>query len=263
MYKAWIVTRKEWAEVFKNRMVLFTVAFLPLMMTALPLILLSVTSSSGELSEITAADFPGNMDLVCGGLSGDACGQYFLLSEFMLLFMVLPLAIPITIASYSIVGEKTTRTLEPVLATPITTLELLVGKAIAAVAPGIAATWIGFGVFVLGVNLLTASAEVVARLFSPLWLLAIFLVGPLLALGAVSVAVMVSSRASDPRAAEQLSMLVILPLLGVFFAQVMGLFFLNEQLILWMALALFVIDIGLFAFAISLFQRETILTRWK
>ena len=28
------IVRKEWAEVFKNRMVLFTVAFLPLIMTA-------------------------------------------------------------------------------------------------------------------------------------------------------------------------------------------------------------------------------------
>ncbi len=259
----WIVARKEWAEVFKNRMVLFTVAFLPLMITALPLIMLFVTNSSSDLGELTSADIPGNIDMLCGDLSGAACGQYFILSEFMLLFMILPLAIPITIASYSIVGEKTTRTLEPVLATPITTLELLIGKAIAAVGPAIAATWMGFGVFVLGVKLLTASADVVARLFSPLWLLAIFLVGPLLAIGAVSVAVMVSSRATDPRAAEQLSMLVILPLLGIFFGQVTGLFFLNEQLILWMALALIVVDIGLFAFATSLFQRETILTRWK
>ena len=261
--KIWVIARKEWAEVFKNRMVLFTVAFLPLMMTVLPLIILYVTNSSSDLGELTSTDVPGNIDVLCGNLSGVACGQYYILSEFMLLFMILPLAIPITIASYSIVGEKTTRTLEPVLATPITTGELLIGKALAAVCPAIAATWTGFAVFVVGVRLLTASVELISRLFSPHWLLAIFLVGPLLAVGAVCVAVMVSSRASDPRAAEQLSMLVILPLLGVFFGQVTGLFFLNEQLILWMALALVVIDIGLFAFATNLFQRETILTRWK
>lgn len=94
-------------------------------------------------------------------------------------------------------------------------------------------------------------------------MMAIFVVGPLLAIAAVSVAVMISSRVNDPRVAEQLSMLVILPLLAAFFGQVTGLFFINERLILWMAFGLVVIDFGLLAIATNLFQRETILTRWK
>jgi ABC-2 type transport system permease protein len=104
---------------------------------------------------------------------------------------------------------------------------------------------------------------VAARLVDPLWLSAVFVVGPLLAVAAVSVAVMVSSRANDPRVSEQLSMLVILPLLGLFFGQIVGLVFIDETLILWMAVGLVVVDTGLMAFAIHLFQRETILTRWK
>ena len=67
--------------------------------------------------------------------------QIYLINEFLLLFMMMPLIIPITIAAYSIVGEKTTRSLEPLLATPITTAELLIGKGLAAAIPAIAATW--------------------------------------------------------------------------------------------------------------------------
>jgi ABC-2 type transport system permease protein len=189
--------------------------------------------------------------------------MYYLVSQFMLLFMLMPLAIPITIASYSIIGEKTTRTLEPVLATPITTIELLLGKALSAVLPAIAATWFGFGIFVGGAFLMSVNPEVLNRLFDPLWLSTVFLVGPLMAVASVSVAVMVSSRANDPRVAEQLSMLVILPLLGFFFGQVTGLFFLNQTLILWSAVVLTIIDAGLLFFAVRLFERETILTRWK
>ena len=37
------IIKKEWREVFKNRFVLFTVAFLPMMMTALPLVILYFT----------------------------------------------------------------------------------------------------------------------------------------------------------------------------------------------------------------------------
>jgi ABC-2 type transport system permease protein len=121
----------------------------------------------------------------------------------------------------------------------------------------------GFVVFAFGAQLIATSPAVVARLTDPLWLMAIFVVGPLLAIASVSVAVMISSRVNDPRVAEQLSMLVILPLLAAFFGQIAGFFFINEKLILWMSVALVLIDTGLFAFATQLFQRETILTRWK
>jgi len=263
MNKTWIIVRKDWAEVFKNRFVLFTVAFLPLILTALPLIILYATRSTSDLGGFASADMPAGFAALCREMSGGECVQYFIVSQFMLLFMLIPMAIPVTIASYSIVGEKTTRTLEPVLATPVTTFELLAGKALAAAIPAVVVTWLGFAVFVVGTRVLSLSPNVVARLLDPLWLMAIFIVGPLLAVAAVSVTVMVSSRANDPRVAEQLSMLVIMPLLAAFFGQITGLFFINQTLILWMAVGLVVVDSGLLALATHIFQRETILTRWK
>jgi ABC-2 type transport system permease protein len=263
MNKLWIIARKEWAEVFKNRFVLFTVAFLPLIFTALPLIMLATMGESGELEGLTSADMPAQFAELCGGMTGSECGQYFIVSQFMLLFMMMPLAIPVTIASYSIVGEKTTRTLEPLLATPISTLSLLGGKALAAILPAILVTWLGFGVFVVGVVVITGGGGLLVGVLNALWLIAIFVVGPLLSLAAVSVAVMVSSRANDPRVAEQLSMLVILPLLGLFFGQVTGLILVNQQVIIWMAIGVAVLDTGLLIFATQIFQREAILTRWK
>ena len=104
---------------------------------------------------------------------------------------------------------------------------------------------------------------VMDRLLDPFWLIAVFIVGPLLALTGVSVAVMVSSRATDPRTAEQTSMLVFLPVLVIFFAQMAGLILIDARLVLLMALALVVIDAVLLTAAVRLFQRETILTRWK
>ena len=40
---------KEWAEVFKNRMVLFTVSFLPLIFTVLPLVILYATNTGSDI----------------------------------------------------------------------------------------------------------------------------------------------------------------------------------------------------------------------
>lgn len=263
MDKIRTVIGKEWSEVFRNRFVLFAVAFLPLLFTAMPLITLYGMRASGDLDPTVPFDGPPQFVRFCEGLQGGECVQYFLISQFMLLFMMLPLIIPITIASYSIVGEKATRTLEPVLATPITTLELLAGKALAAVIPGLLASWVAFAIFAVGTWILTENPAVSAKLWDPLWMLAVFVVGPLLAVAGVSVAVMVSSRVNDPRVAEQLSMLVLLPLVGVFIGQVTGFIFINEQIILWMALGLLVVDVGLLFFATQLFERETILTRWK
>jgi len=93
--------------------------------------------------------------------------------------------------------------------------------------------------------------------------MAIFVVGPLMSVAAVCVAVMISSRVNDPRAAEQLSMLLVVPLLALFFGRITGFVLINEALIAWMAVTLVVIDAGLIALAINLFQRDTILTRWK
>ena len=187
----------------------------------------------------------------------------YLVSQFISVFLTMPVVIPVMIASYSIVGEKRTRTLEPLLATPITTLELLSGKALAATIPALAASWLSYVAFALGTRLLTASPPIVSKLLAPSWLLAIFGVGPLLSIAGVSIAVMISSRANDPRVAEQLSTLVVLPLLVLFVAQTSGLVALGDTLIVWIAIALIVIDSGLLYFATRLFQRETVLTRWK
>jgi ABC-2 type transport system permease protein len=252
---------KEWAEVFKNRVVLFTVVFLPLFFTVLPLVILYAMGSNGGNSDVV--DMPPQFAKMCGNLSGTACTQVFTVNQFMMLFMMLPLAIPVAISAYSIVGEKTTRCLEPLLATPITTIELILGKGLAAAIPAIVATWAGFGIFAVAARFLVANPEVYARILDPMWLIAVIVVGPLMAVAAVNVSIIVSSRVSDPRTAEQVSMVIIVPLLGLFFGQMAGLFLLDTHLILATAAVLVLADIGLAYLGVGMFQRETILTKWK
>lgn len=258
------IIRKEWAEVFKNRMVLFTVAFLPLIMTALPLIIIYSTGSSSAGNSLNA-DVPSEvMGAMCTeGLSSGECFQVFMVSQFMMLFMILPMAIPGTIAAYSIVGEKTTRSLEPLLATPITTSELLIGKCLAAAIPAVIATYGAFAVFAAGSWIMVKNKLLLDALLDARWLIAIIIVGPLLAILEVTFALMVSSRVNDPRVAEQISMVIIVPLLAGFFGQMAGWFILDRQLILIVAFVMAVLDVLMVYLATQFFQREAILTRWK
>jgi ABC-2 type transport system permease protein len=259
MDKVKTIINKEWAEVFKNKLVLFTVAFLPLILVAMPLIMLPLMGGEAEGMDEIPTELVGEM---CIGLGEMECLQLYMMSLFTLMFMILPVMVPVTIAAYSIVGEKTTRSLEPLLATPITTLELLAGKMLAAVIPAVVVTWLTYLLFIVGVWFM-ASTAVLRGLLAPMWLLAILVVGPLLALFSVSIAIMVSSRVNDPRVAEQLSGAVVVPIILLLVGQSVGFILLSQALVLVVAVVVAVLDIGLVYLAIQTFERENILTRWK
>jgi ABC-2 type transport system permease protein len=263
MRKIKTIIRKEWAQVYKNRMVVFSIILMPLLFTAIPLVTMGVTKGVGADS-LAATEIPEQFAAICpADMTGGECFRYYLVSSFMLMFMMTPLIIPVQIAAFSIVGEKTTRSLEPLLATPITTLELLAGKNLAATIPAVLATWLGFVLFVIGTAVIGTSWRLVGALLDPLWLVAVFVVGPLLAVLSVNFSIMVSSRVSDPRVAEQLSALVIMPLLLLFFGQMTGFLIINRAIVLVMAAVLVVLDAVLIYLAVRMFEREAILSRWR
>lgn len=264
MKKIRTIIGKEWAEVFKNRLVLFSVIFLPLMLTILPLATIWGMSRfpASESSNVSPEEMEFFGDL-CVGLSENECVMVYTLSLYTLLFMILPVMIPVTIAAYSIVGEKATRSLEPLLATPITDIELLTGKATAAIVPAILATWMAYMVYAIGAVIMLGTELALAYVFAPVWVLAIFVVGPLMTLTAVSIAIMVSARVTDPRVAEQLSGLVVLPIVLLLVGQSVGWVVVSQETIYLIGLIVLVLDIVLGFLTVKSFQRETILTRWK
>ncbi len=197
------------------------------------------------------------------GMSPNEAIQATLASNFLVLFLMMPLMVPVTIAAYSIVGEKVTRSLEPLLATPISTTRLLLAKGIAAAVPGILGAWIAYVVFLIGARFLAVSDQVFAIFLNPMWLVAMLVLAPLLTIMAVNVGIIVSSRTSDPRAAEQLGSLIILPLMVLFLGPLAGFIQLNVTTFMVAALIALAADVVLVYLGVKLFQRETILTRWK
>jgi len=262
MNKIRTIISKEWAEVFQNRMVMFSVIFMPLMFAGIPLLMLYTMRGSGGVVD-SAGVPPALLQNCVQGLTAAECMQVYFVTQFMLLFMLTPLIVPVNIAAYSIAGEKSTRSLEPLLATPITTAELLAGKNLAAVVPAVLATWLSFLIFGVGARLLVGNIKVLTALFDPMWWVAILVVGPLLSILSTNFSLMVSSRVNDPRVAEQLSAVIMLPLLVLFFGQIAGFIFVNTKLMLLLAAAMVLVDALMIFLATHVFQREAILTRWK
>ncbi len=233
-----VILAKEWAEARHNKMVLLSVIFLPLFMVGI-------------------ASF-----MVYQGKGiGSPAAQVALFNVALMYFLLLPAIIPLAIAVYSIVGEKEQGSLEPLLATPITDLELFLGKALASVIPALALTWMSFGLFIAVAIPLVGGIP--PHVLTPPWIAAIFGLSPLLALFSVGVTMLVSSRATDVRAAYQFSSFAILPPLIPLIIWSTRKTLVSLALVGAEGAVLLFLSITVLYFAIRVFRREQILTRWK
>lgn len=257
------ILRKEWAEVRSNKLVLSVVLVMPLVITAIPVVMLAVTSRVGINESDYAELGPLLRDPRFAGLDPTEAMQSILASNMLVLFLLMPVMVPLTIATYSIVGEKITRSLEPLLATPISTPALLAGKALAAAVPGVLTAWASYVLFLIGARIFSVSDRVFAIFVDPMWLVALLLLAPLLTVMAVGVGIIVSSRTTDPRAAEQLGSFVVLPLILLVIGVMTGFLQLSAGLFWVAALVVALIDAALVPLGARLFRRETILTLWK
>ena len=234
MRKALIVLEKEWLELRLQRALLLATLFLPVLITALAVTVFFV-----------AGRFSGNFNTAGVPLPPELASLS-----------------PLELAQ-AIVGEKRERTLEPVLATPIRTWELLVGKALAALIPALAVTIAAAAVFVAGILAFAVSDRVRDVVVTAGWVIAVFVDTPLLALIGVALIVVLSSRVNDPRTAQQISAVLIVPVLLLLFGQLAGVIVLGPALALGIGLILALIAAFALWIATQLFQREAILTRWR
>jgi ABC-2 type transport system permease protein len=181
--------------------------------------------------------------------------------QFMFYFLLIPMMLPVYIAAYSIIGEKETKSLEPLLATPVSTSELLVAKSLAATIPAVVLTWLSFIVLIIG-GYLIMPEPVFLAMIRPVWIVGMVLLSPLLALLSVFSGVIISSRMNDPRAAQQVTGIFVVPILALSLVVLAGKIFLSVWMVILAATIALALDCVMLYFAVKLFQRETILTRW-
>jgi ABC-2 type transport system permease protein len=195
------------------------------------------------------------------GLSGNALVQTFLFHQFSLLLLLVPVVSATALATHAVIGEKQSKALEPLLATPISTFELLAAKTLTPFVFALALTWIAAALEVIGV-IAIGEPGLWRSIVGPRLFILFGVLGPLVVLASLQVSVIASSRASDPRSAQQLTALLILPITMVFVAQLMGLLVVDPAAILLGALACLILNVILAWLGVRVFQRESILTRW-
>jgi ABC-2 type transport system permease protein len=195
-------------------------------------------------------------------LEGGALVQAFLFHQFGLLLLLVPIVGSMALAAHAVIGEKTSRTLEPLLATPISTIELLAAKTLTPLAFALAVMWATLALYLTGVAML-GEPGVWQTFAGPRSALLFLAIGPLLTLVSLLLAVIVSSRVNDPRSAQQLGALVVMPVTAAFLAQLVGQYVLGLTALVLTVVALVVVSAILLWAGVRVFARERILMRWK
>ncbi len=240
--KSWIVATKDMRVFLRKKYAIYSLVLFPLIVgIGLPFVL----------------RFAGARQ---GGLHGAVLLN--IMNAFSFFFVIGSSLLPTVLASYSLVGEKIEKSLEPLLAAPITDSELLLGKSIAAFIPPVGAIYISSIVFMALSDILTRNT--LGYLYFPNWTIGLILlvVVPLSAILSIEWSVIVSSRASDARAAQMQGLFIVLPLAAIYVASEVGAISLDTGT-LWIISGLILIaDIILFFLSTKTFQREEILTKW-
>jgi uncharacterized membrane protein SpoIIM required for sporulation/ABC-type transport system involved in multi-copper enzyme maturation permease subunit len=166
-----------------------------------------------------------------------------------------PISFSLVIALETFVGEKERKSLEPLLATPLTDAQLYLGKTLAAMVPPLLAAYLGITVYLVGLYFFKGWIP-------PLTLLAlVVLLTSAEALVMVSGAVVVSSQTTSVRAANLLASFIIIPMALLLQGEAIIMFWANYGVLWWIVLFLLVVDVVLVRMGVHTFNREELLGR--
>lgn len=259
------VVRKDWLELLRNRQALVPILIVPLIfVVAFPsaIVLLGrsgLLTDQGDMAEFLEI-FPAEL---IPAQYDDTQAMVYLALTYMLgpLFLIIPIMLGSISASSSFVGEKERRTLEGLLYTPITNLELVLAKVLVSLIPSVLVTWLAFIICALIVNIL--GWPLFDAWFFPnlIWLAMVIILAPLLAFLSVLLIVAVSQRSATMQSAQSASVFLILPVIVLIVSQSAGLVFFDTWLVLAASVVVALADAALFWLVATRFNRERRLLR--
>jgi len=258
---------KDWKEIGKSKQAVLPMIIVPLIfVVALPVIITLIASTS-SLSIVTS----GGPETFLKNFPAQLIPQEFnerqktvyaiLLYFFTPFFLFIPVMVSNIIASYSFAGEKEQKTIEGLLYTPVTDNELIFSKILTSFIPGVVISWVCFIIYGIIVNFL--GFPMFHRIIFPNlnWLVLAFFLVPAISFLSLASVVMVSQKAASAWEAQQVAVLLILPILGLVISQAAGLIYLNASVSSLVGIIFLLIDILFFRRIVRNFNRERVITK--
>jgi len=166
-----------------------------------------------------------------------------------------PISVSLVIALETFVGEKERSSIEPLLNTPLKDWQLYLGKLLSATVPPLVASFLGMGVYLLGLSL----NQVQLPSLDLMGLIVVLTI--VQALVMVSGAVVVSCQTTSVRAANLLASFIIIPIALVIQGESVVMFWGDYQTLWFVVLGMVVLTALLIRVGIAHFQREELLGR--
>ena len=164
-----------------------------------------------------------------------------------------PLSFSLVIALEVFVGEKERKSLEPLLASPLSDGQLYFGKALASMIPPLIASYLGIAVYLAGLKIFRGWQP------APELFVLVLLLTTAKAVVMVSGAVVISSQTTSVRAANLLASFIIIPMALLMQGESLIMFWANYPVLWWILAALIVVNILLVRMGLHLFDREELL----
>ncbi len=264
------IVRRDLMSVTRSKGVLLPIIIVPLViMIVIPLAVGLLMPALGEVPGVNIGDvetymaqMPERMRAELAGLDeAQSMVVAFLVYMFAPMYLILPLMVASVIAADSFAGEKERKTLEALVYTPTTDLELFVGKLLSAWLPAGAVSLIGFVAYTLSVN--AGAWGVMGRVFFPnlMWIVMVIWVAPAAAGLGLSSMVLVSARANTFQEAYQVGGAVVLPIVLLMVGQATGVLYFGVGLVVALGAVLWAIDAALIWLGVRTFQRSEIIAR--
>ncbi|MGN6169729.1 MAG: ABC transporter permease [Solirubrobacteraceae bacterium] len=230
------IFRKELSEYRRNRSLVGGMAVIPLVFLVQPLVSVFALPSSASAQ---------------------------LAHRHELLYMLaIPALVPGLMAAYAVVGERQQGTLEPVLTTPIRREELLLGKALAVLLPSLVVSYAVYALFLV-CTALFASPGVGPALIRGPDIVAQLIFTPLIAAWSIWLGIALSTRCSEVRVAQQLSLLASLPTVAVTSLVAFNVIHASLRLAIVFGVVLLILDRAGWRVTSAMFDRERLIVGTK
>ena len=265
------IAQKDWIEVRQNKYAWMPMLIVPLLfVVVLPLVFTLVLPalrvdpqdvlSSDQDIEFFINRMPDEMTRFIN-FEKPMESMIVIMLGYMLapMFLIMPLMYSTVIASESFAGERERKTIEALLYTPASDADLLLGKLAAAAIPSLLATWLGFAVYTLILNL--APYAYFQRIWFPLptWWPLIFWITPAIVIFGIAITIIISARVQNFMGTYQSSSSVVLLVVALFTGQITGVLYLSVMVGMIIGAVIWIADLVLAFYAVKTFNRKSLL----
>jgi ABC-type Na+ efflux pump permease subunit len=261
--RIWALVKKDMREFLKSKYVLSVIILMPLLFAILfpfTSVLPIAKMNPADFGEESYGQFVNTLfnKVIDNWESLTPHTQTLVVLSYgmFIAVLMLPIIIPAVTASETVVGEKERKTMEAILASPMSESEIVFGKIISSFLPSVIGTIVAAVAYMIFIDIMLFPYLGFILFPDLLSMVFVFIISPLISIISVELMIMISTRVTSVRDAYQIGSLVVLPLIMLIVLEMFGLLLNSIATLLGSIAVLIIIIVGLFKIAAKIFDRE-------